>query len=207
LVAGKLHQGCSGFTQASRLSPLILAQAQEDIEDLVKSMQELSRNSITRHFNDNSVRLSQTRSAKREILAMTYDAVDFDFWSSDTNNEYWRAQRDFLSGSGGTIQRIFLYKDRTPRLVEIMLRHAEAGIAVFEVPLSKILEEGLSRDAHNLVVWDDTCCSKTQIYQSGYISPTTYSFDAVDIKRAKDKWQRVRMHARPFNAQADDAPA
>ncbi|HYN97469.1 MAG TPA: hypothetical protein VES42_26835, partial [Pilimelia sp.] len=177
---------------ASRSShPVVQARLRGDIELLAHKAQEAPTNRIIRSFVDNKVRLTLTHGLKRDLFAVTYDAVDFEIWGKETELGYFEAQKKFIA-RGGHIARIFILENRTDNLLQTMREHVDAGIHVYEVDASTLRERPQRRSLlHNLVVWDRTCCSTTFIPVGGEPWETTYSFVDEEIRQAAQDWRML----------------
>jgi hypothetical protein len=185
----------------------VLEKAEQDLTAVAQQWKLLPANRLETPFNDNRIRVAQTRRATREILAIACDDIDLRYWSEETSESYWTAQLDFLARRG-KVRRIFAYRDLTPQIRAAMDRHHANGVDVWAVDAADLAGAGL--DAVNLVVWDGTCASETKIVTrpAGHAGPagTMYHFAPSDIRRLTDYWHAVRVHARPFQP-ATDRPA
>jgi hypothetical protein len=178
----------------------VLEKAEADLKGVAQQWKLLAANRLETPFNDNRIRVGQTRRAARGILAIACDDIDLRYWSEETSESYWMAQLDLLRRRGGKIRRIFACHELTPQIEAAMARHHQHGVDVWRVDPADVAAAGL--DVVNLVVWDDTCASETKIVTrpAGHAGPTgtIYHFAAVDIQRLTDYWHAVRVHARPF---------
>jgi hypothetical protein len=178
----------------------VLEKAEADLTAVAQQWKLLPANLLETPFNDNRIRIAQTRRATREILAVACDDIDLRYWSEETSETYWTAQLDFLRRRGGKIRRIFVFRELTPQIAGTMARHHEHGVDVWAVDSAEIAAAGL--DVVNLVVWDLACASETKIVTrpAGHAGPagTMYHFAGIDIQRLTDYWHAVRVHARPF---------
>lgn len=168
--------------------PIVQARLREDVELLADKAQEAPRNRIVRPFVDNKVRLTLTRQLRRDLLAVTYDAVDFEIWGKETEAGYFEAQRRFIA-KGGHIARIFIVENRTDTLRSAMREHVAAGIHVYEIGAVDVRDRPELRALlHNLVVWDGVCSSRTMIPVGGQPWETTYSFIEQEVADAARDW-------------------
>jgi hypothetical protein len=189
---GWLRESVAEITTAVLASgtshPVVQARLREDIQMLAEKAQESPRNRIVRPFVDNKVRLTLTRLLRRNLLAVTYDAVDFEIWGKETESGYFEAQKKFIA-KGGHIARIFIVESRTGTLVAAMREHLAAGIHVYDVNAADLRDRPELRPLiHNLVVWDATCSSRTFIPVGGQPWETTYSFVDSDVAEAARDW-------------------
>jgi hypothetical protein len=178
----------------------VLEKAEADLAAMAQQWKLLPANRLETPFNDNRIRVAQTRRAVREILAVACDDIDLRYWSEETSESYWGAQLDFQRRRGGKVRRIFAFRELTPQISAAMGRHHDHGVDVWAVNSGELARAGL--DVVNLVVWDAACASETKIVtrSAGTAGPTDtiYHFAGSDIRRLTDYWHAVRVHARPF---------
>lgn len=168
--------------------PVVQARLREDVELLADKAQEAPRNRIVRPFVDNKVRLALTLRLRRDLFAVTYDAVDFELWGKETESGYFEAQKRFIA-RGGHIARVFIVEHRGDGLLAAMRQHLAAGIHVYEVAAADLRARPELRTLiHNIVVWDAEGCSRTFIPVGGQPWETTYSFLDDDVAEAARDW-------------------